>query len=174
MARTILKLALLAALVVAVRPATTAAQDVVFLSTQLRPVEEATKMRQVILKGTGPVTFVGEEPPQFTVRMQAETDAGKRTVSLVGALHGELGPLVPMGALQPIEDVAAKLSSRGIPASLMQLGKLGTPNQQYIPWLQATYVMAAHKSALAYLPAGAGNVTKSLGLAASASFRRAM
>lgn len=155
MARTILKGALLATFVVAVQPAMTAAQDVLFLSTQLRPIEEATKMRQAILKGSGPVTFVVEEPPQFTVRMQAETDAGKRTISLVGALHGELGPLVPMGALQPIDDVAAKLTSRGIPASLIQLGKLGTPNQQYIPWLQATYVMAAHKSALAYLPAGA-------------------
>ena len=155
MARTILKGALLAALVAAVQPATTAAQDVLFLSTQLRPVEEATKMRQAILKGAGPVTFVVEEPPQFTVRMQAETEAGKRTVSLVGALHGEIGPLVPMGALQPIDDVAAKLAGRGIPASLMQLGKLGTPNQQYIPWMQATYVMAAHKSALAHLPAGA-------------------
>jgi multiple sugar transport system substrate-binding protein len=155
MRRTILKGALLAALAAAVPPATTSAQDVLFLSTQLRPIEEATKMRQSILKGAGPVTFVAEEPPQFTVRMQAETEAGKRTVSLVGALHGEIGPLVPMGALQPIDDMAAKLSGRGIPASLMQLGKLGTPNQQYIPWIQATYVMAAHKSALAHLPAGA-------------------
>jgi multiple sugar transport system substrate-binding protein len=155
MARTVLKGALLAALAVVVQPVTSAAQDVLFLSTQLRPVEEATKMRQAILKGASAVTFVAEEPPQFTVRMQAETEAGKRTVSLVGALHGEIGPLVPMGALQPIDDVAAKLAGRGIPASLMQLGKLGTPNQQYIPWMQATYVMAAHKSALAHLPAGA-------------------
>ena len=155
MTRTILKGALLVTLMAAIHPVTTSAQDVLFLSTQLRPVEEATKMRQSILKGAGPVTFVAEEPPQFTVRMQAETEAGRRTVSLVGALHGEIGPLVPMGALQPIDDVAAKLSGRGIPASLMQLGKLGTPNQQYIPWIQATYVMAAHKSALAHLPAGA-------------------
>jgi multiple sugar transport system substrate-binding protein len=155
MARTLLKGALLAALAVVAQPVTSAAQDVLFLSTQLRPVEEATKMRQAILKGASAVTFVAEEPPQFTVRMQAETEAGKRTVSLVGALHGEIGPLVPMGALQPIDDVAAKLAGRGIPASLMQLGKLGTPNQQYIPWMQATYVMAAHKSALAHLPAGA-------------------
>lgn len=155
MTRAILKGAILAALWAGALPATTAAQDVLFLSTQLRPVEEATKMRQTILKGAGLVTFVVEEPPQFTVRMQAETEAGKRTVSLVGALHGEIGPLVPMGALQPIDDVAAKLAGRGIPASLMQLGKLGTPSQQYIPWMQATYVMAAHKSALAHLPAGA-------------------
>jgi multiple sugar transport system substrate-binding protein len=155
MTPTILKSALLAVLAATAQVTPAAAQDVLFLSTQLRPIEEATKMRQAILKGAGPVTFVVEEPPQFTVRMQAETEAGKRTVSLVGALHGELGPLVPMGALQPIDDVAAKLTSRAIPASLMQLGKLGTPNQQYIPWLQATYVMAAHKSALVHLPAGA-------------------
>jgi multiple sugar transport system substrate-binding protein len=151
----ILRGALLAAVMTAIQPAASSAQDVLFLSTQLRPVEEATKMRLSILKGAGPVTFVAEEPPQFTVRMKAETDAGKRTVSLVGALHGEIGPLVPMGALEPIDDVAAKLSGRGIPASLVQLGKLGTPNQQYIPWMQATYVMAAHRSALAHLPAGA-------------------
>ena len=155
MTHRILKSALLAVLAATAQVTPAAAQDVLFLSTQLRPIEEATKMRQAILKGAGPVTFVVEEPPQFTVRMQAETEAGKRTVSLVGALHGELGPLVPMGALQPIDDVAAKLAGRGIPASLMQLGKLGTPNQQYIPWLQATYVMAAHKSALVHLPAGA-------------------
>ena len=60
-----------------------------------------------------------------------------------------------MGALQPIDDVAAKLAGRGIPASLMQLGKLGTPNQQYIPWMQATYVLAVNKKALPYLPARA-------------------
>jgi multiple sugar transport system substrate-binding protein len=155
MTRTILKSALLVALAAMALPGVTAAQEVLLLSTQLRPVEEATKMRQSILKGAGPVTFVVEEPPQFTVRMRAETETGKRTASLVGALHGELGPLVPMGALEPIDEVAAKLAGRGIPASLVQLGKLGTPNQQYIPWMQATYVMAAHKSALAHLPAGA-------------------
>ena len=37
----------------------------------------------------------------------------------------------------------------------MDLGKLGTDKQYYIPWMQATYVMVAHKSALAHLPAGA-------------------
>ena len=49
MARNLLKLALLAALLAAAQVTTAAAQDVLFLSTQLRPIEEATKMRQVIL-----------------------------------------------------------------------------------------------------------------------------
>jgi multiple sugar transport system substrate-binding protein len=131
------------------------AQETIFLSTQLRPVEEATKVRQVILKGGPAATYVVDEPAPFTVRMKAETDAGKRTISLVGALHGEIGPLVPMGAVEPIDDIAAKLASAGIAPSLMTLGKLGTDKQQYIPWMQATFVMAAHKSALAHLPAGA-------------------
>ncbi len=131
------------------------AQDTVFLSTQLRPVEEASKMRQLILKGGPATTYVVDEPAPFTVRMKAETEAGKRTASVIGALHGEIGPLIPMGAIEPIDDVAAKLTLRGIAPSLIELGKLGTDQQQYIPWMQATFIMAAHKSALAHLPAGA-------------------
>lgn len=133
-----------------------AAQDVNFLSTQLRPVEEAQKVRQVLLKGVpGKVSYLVEEPPQFDVRMKAEGKAGKRTISLAGALHGELQPLVTSGDIEPIDDVAAKLADRGIPPGLMELGKLGTGKQVYIPWMQATYIMVARKEALASLPAGA-------------------
>jgi multiple sugar transport system substrate-binding protein len=60
-----------------------------------------------------------------------------------------------MGALEPLDDVAAKLSDRGIPASLITLARLGTDKPMYIPWIQATYVMVVRKDALAYLPAGA-------------------
>jgi multiple sugar transport system substrate-binding protein len=132
------------------------AQETIFLSTQLRPIEEAQKVREVILKGhPGRVSFVTEQPPQLSVRMKAEGDAGRRTVSLVGALHGELGPLVPQGSLDNLDDVAAKLADRGFPKAMLDLGKLGTPNQHYIPWMQATYIMVAHRQALAHLPAGA-------------------
>jgi multiple sugar transport system substrate-binding protein len=132
------------------------AQDVVFMSTQLRPLEEAQKVRDVILKGfPGKVTFVTEEPAPLAIRMKAEAEAGKRTVSLVGAGHGELQPLAAINTLDAVDDVAAQLASRGIPASLMQLGKLGTDKQLYIPWMQATYIMVASKKALPFLPAGA-------------------
>jgi multiple sugar transport system substrate-binding protein len=131
------------------------AQETIFYSTQLRPIEEASKVRDVLLKGvSGKVTYVVDEPSPFAVRMKAETQAGKRTIGVVGALHGELQPHV--GAdLQPIDDVAQKLADRGIPANLMELGKLGTGQQQYIPWMQATYIMVANKQALQYLPQGA-------------------
>ena len=55
-------------------PAVARAQDVVFLSTQLRPIEEAQKVRDVLLKGAPKTTYVTEEPPQLTVRMKAEQD----------------------------------------------------------------------------------------------------
>jgi multiple sugar transport system substrate-binding protein len=131
------------------------AQETIFYSTQLRPIEEASKVRDVLLKGApGKVTYVVDEPPAFAVRMKAETQAGKRTINVVGALHGELQPHVSAD-LQPIDDVVAKVADRGIPVNLMELGKLGTGQQQYIPWMQATYVMVANKQALPYLPAGA-------------------
>ena len=113
------------------------AQDLIFLSTQLRPIDEAQKVRDVILKGAPKTSYVVDEPSPFTVRMKAEVEANKHTISLMGALHGELQPLLPMGALEAIDDVAASLKDRGIPNGLMELGKLGTSHQMYIPWMPA-------------------------------------
>src|SRR5205823_4438963 len=45
--------------------------------------------------------------------------------------------------------------SRQFDPKLVQLGKLGTSKQYYIPWMQATYFMVANRSALQYLPKGA-------------------
>jgi multiple sugar transport system substrate-binding protein len=74
---------------------------------------------------------------------------------VVGALHGELQPLVSLDALVPLDELAGKLAGRGIPDALLALGKFGTPHQLYIPWMQASYIMVANKEALPYLPAGA-------------------
>ena len=131
------------------------AQGFVFLSTQLRPIEEAEKMRKVILKDfPHEVDYVTEQPPQLPVRIKAEQQGGTHTIDVVGALHGELQPLVPLDALVPLDDLAAKLKSRGIPDPLMTLGKFGTAQQLYLPWMQASYIMVANKEALPYLPDG--------------------
>ncbi|KKX33197.1 extracellular solute-binding protein [Rhizobium sp. LC145] len=127
----------------------------VFLSTQLRPIEEATVVREELLQGVGDIDYVVEEPPQFAVRMEAERQAGKHTISLVGALHGELSPIADRDGFEPLDELAKKLADGGMPQSLLDLGKLGKTSQQYIPWMQATYVMAAHKDALQHLPEGA-------------------
>ena len=132
------------------------AEGLVFLATQLRPIEEAQKMRKVILKEfPREVDYVTEQPPQLPVRIKAEQQGGAHTIDVVGALHGELQPLVPLDALVPLDNLASKLNGRGIPDLLMTLGKFGTAHQLYIPWMQASYIMVATREALPYLPGGA-------------------
>src|SRR5260370_36201397 len=132
------------------------AERLIFLSTQLRPIEEAQKMRNLILKDfPREVDYITEQPQQFPVRIEAEEEGGTHTIDVVGALHGELQPLVPLDALVPLDDLADKLTGRGIPDPLLALGKFGTAHQLYIPWMQASYIMVANKAALPYLPGGA-------------------
>jgi len=129
------------------------ADDLTFLSTQMRPLEEATKARTLILKGAPmPVTYVPEEPPQLPIHLQAD-EQGAHSIGLVGALHGELAPLAAM--LQPIDQESALVSQRGVPDDIAKLARLGTEHLMYVPWMQATYIMAANKKALQYLPKGA-------------------
>ncbi|WP_293799964.1 ABC transporter substrate-binding protein [uncultured Bosea sp.] len=135
--------------------ATPAAAEVVFLSTQLRPIESAQKLRSDILKDfPGGVEFVTEQPPQLGVHVRAEQQGGKPVSSLIGALHGELQPLAA-DSLVPLDDVLEKLKDRGLNAGMVEAGKLGTARQMFIPWMQATYIMVANKQALPFLPEGA-------------------
>jgi multiple sugar transport system substrate-binding protein len=128
----------------------------IFLSTQLRPIAEAQKMRNLILKDfPREVDYITEQPQQFPVRIEAEEQSRTHTIDVVGALHGELQALVRLDALVPLDDLAGKLTRRGIPDSLLALGKFGTGHQLYIPWMQASYIMVANKEALPYLPSGA-------------------
>lgn len=135
--------------------ATAASAQVVFLSTQLRPIESAQKMRSEILKDfPGGAEFVTEQPPQLGVHIRAEQQAGKPVSSLIGALHGELQPLAA-DSLVPLDDVLEKLKDRGLNPGMVEAGKLGTAKQMFIPWMQATYIMVANKQALPFLPQGA-------------------
>jgi len=128
----------------------------IFLSTQLRPSEEAQKMRNVILKGyPREVDYITAPPHQFPVRIRAAEQSGTPAVDVVGALDGELQPFAHLDALAQLDDFAGRLTGRAISGSLMTLGRLGTGHQLYIPWMQASYIMVANKEALAYLPDGA-------------------
>jgi multiple sugar transport system substrate-binding protein len=128
----------------------------IFLSTQLRPIGEAQKMRNLILKDfPREVDYITEQPQEFPVRVKAEQEGGSHAIDVVGALHGELQPLARLDALAPLDELASKLTGRGIPDPLLALGKFGTAHQLYIPWMQASYIMVANKEALAYLPGGA-------------------
>lgn len=131
------------------------AHDVTFLSTQMRPIEEAQRMRTEVLKASPvPVTFVPEQPSTLLIHLRADKSGG-HTVSLVGALHGELAPLVAADLLAPLDGMESLLTERGVPAQLVTLAHLGTQHLMYVPWTQSTYIMAANKKALPYLPKGA-------------------
>jgi multiple sugar transport system substrate-binding protein len=133
------------------------AGNVVFLSNQLAQVSEIDQVRNTLLKGfPGNVDYVTPPVGQGQVwfnRIQAEAQAGKGTVSLLGGLHGDY--LTVQQYLTDLTPVAKQLKKAGIPSDLMALGKLGTKRQLYIPWMQATYIMVASKQALQYLPKGA-------------------
>lgn len=135
-------------------PTTAPIGDVTFLSTQLRPVEEAEKVRSQVLSGFGgKVDFIPEEEGPFQDRVKAEAAAGSGTVDVLGALHGDFVSLQNADALADLSDLAGRL--QGVNAEYLGLGKLGTDKQYYIPWMQATYIMVADKQALPYLPPGA-------------------
>lgn len=128
----------------------------VFLSTQLRPIEEAQKMRNLVLTDfPREVDYITEQPQQLPVSVKTEQQIPTHEIDLIGALHGELQSLVALDALAPLDDLTKQMSGRGIPNALLTLGKLGTVHQLYIPWMQASYIMAANKQALSYLPSGA-------------------
>lgn len=130
------------------------ADGLVFLSNQLRPIEEAQKVRDVILKNfPSPVDYVVDETGPWVARIKAEAQAGKTSVGLLGGLHGDFATVAP--DLDPVDDLMATLGDRGFGAAYLELAKLGTGHAVYVPWMQATYIMVANKKALPYLPAGA-------------------
>jgi multiple sugar transport system substrate-binding protein len=133
------------------------AGNVVFFSNQLATVNETNQVRNTLLKGfNGDVDFITPpvgQPQVFFNRVEAEARAGRGTVSLLGALHGDY--LVIQRYLRDLTPLANQLRRAGIPRDLMTLGKLGTRRQLYIPWMQATYIMVANRRALQYLPRGA-------------------
>ncbi|MGH2457083.1 MAG: ABC transporter substrate-binding protein [Candidatus Limnocylindria bacterium] len=130
--------------------------EVVMLSSQLVPVEEQEKMRNTILADfTGEAEFIGADSGPFNDRIRAEGETGSGDVSLIGGLHGEFGSFAADDLLMDLSDVAAELADLGINEQYLELGKLGTDQQLYIPWMQATYIMAARSEAMQYLPDGA-------------------
>ncbi len=129
------------------------AQQLLFWSTQANPVEEAQAMRDKVLSGfDGKVDFQPQQEGPFMTRIEAELAAGKGQIDVIGALHGSFSSF-PKG----LSDLSPVLAGLPAPASAayVALGKLGTGEQKYVPWMQATYIMAANKQALQYLPAGA-------------------
>lgn len=126
-----------------------ASAEVLFWSTQAKPVEEAQAMREQVLSGAGDVDFQPNDGGPWLTRLNAELAAGSGSIGVLGALHGDFSAMDPAN-LVDLDGVAMSASD-----TFNDLAKLGTGNMQYIPWMQASYIMAASKEALPYLPEGA-------------------
>ncbi len=143
---------ILAALMVSASAAVASA-DVLFWSTQARPVEEAQAVRDDVLKDAGqPVNFEPVDGGPWITRLNAEIEAGKGTIGVLGALHGDFSSL---NSADLVDLSGIDLGDVTVNETFKKLGMLGTDEQKYLPWMQATYVMAANRKALEYLPDGA-------------------
>ncbi|MEK9701453.1 MAG: carbohydrate ABC transporter substrate-binding protein, partial [Deltaproteobacteria bacterium] len=132
--------------------ASTAQADILFWSTQAKPVEESQKMREQVLAGFGSaVDYQANDGGPWLTRIQAESQAGSGSIGVLGGLHGDFTSLP--SDLADLSDV--NLGATQVNANFKKLGMLGTGQQKYLPWMQATYIMAANKKALPYLPKGA-------------------
>lgn len=130
-----------------------ASAEILFWSTQAKPVEETQAMREQVLAGFGEtVDYQANDGGPWLTRLNAELQAGSGTIGLLGALHGDFSAMDPDN-LVDLDGV--DLGGAAVNATFSELAKLGTGNLQYLPWMQATYIMAANKKALEYLPAGA-------------------
>lgn len=129
---------------------------IAFLSTQMNPVEEAGKMRNVILKDfPGQVDFKPNDSSYIFSQIDAMLKTDPSQSILLGATHGDLITLYEQGTLRPMDAVYTGFGDRKFSQALIKLSRLNGKDIYYIPWTQASYVMVANKKALAYLPKGA-------------------
>ncbi|BCJ69784.1 ABC transporter substrate-binding protein [Polymorphospora rubra] len=126
-----------------------------FLSTQFTPVEERQRFETILSERVkaAPVAYNPVAPGVFASTLTSQADAGNMQISLVGGVHGDLAPHAQR--FENLDDLASKLTDRRFPDEIAELGRLGGAGTMYIPWMQASYVLAVHKRALEWLPAGA-------------------
>ncbi len=108
-------------------------------------------MRVEVLGGFGPgVDYQPNEAGPWLTRFKAEIEAGSGSIGVLGSLHGDFSSL-DADTLMDLDGLGVMSSSE----TFNNLAKLGTDSMQYVPWMQASYIMAANKEALQYLPEGA-------------------
>jgi multiple sugar transport system substrate-binding protein len=124
------------------------------MSNQFSPVEEKQRFEKILKDRVTAekVAFNQVETGIFASTLQSQVDAGKVQISVVGALHGDLSPHA--ARLTDLDDLLGSLGDRGFSAELTSLAKLGGSTTKYVPWMQASYVLAINKKALQWLPSG--------------------
>jgi multiple sugar transport system substrate-binding protein len=131
--------------------------NLVFLSDQLSTTDETAAMRSKILTGfrSAGVSFTSlSDTTQFIDQVIAQATAGSGTLDLIGGLQGDFVALGAQIPLRDMSDVIGELKDRNFPQAYLDLARIKGA-YRFVPWITATYLMAANKQALPYLPPGA-------------------
>ncbi len=154
----LLRISLAAATTTLITGLVTAQEDpVIFISTQFNVVEEADRARTIFADFENGAEFITSEEGPLIDLLRAEGQSGEGTIDAIGALHGTFPTLVTEDLLFDLTDLVADIETEhDINDAFVELGRMGTTDYQYyVPWMQATYIMAAHVDTLEYLPEGA-------------------
>lgn len=139
------------------RPAPTT-PTIVWSSTQLAPAAETEWVIKNLLPDFeqefgAKVTWVPEQSyGVFEDRLLSEVESGSVKVTVAGGLHGDFSLLIEKGYLRDLTGMS--LPDRTFIPTLWDLS-ITDGQQNYVPWMQATYIFVANKKALQYLPTGA-------------------
>ena len=134
-------------------PSLSHADPLVFLSTQLTPVEEADKMRRIILKGyPGEVDFLPNDNNLKILQLSFDKDRAGKNPGLFGGLHGDILSLAKSGKLADVSQVLLNTEGKEFIDKFANMSRMADGSRVFIPWMQATYIMAANRKALRYLP----------------------
>lgn len=125
-----------------------------FLSTQFTPVEERQRYEQVLRNRLSvPVAYNPVEGGVFSTTITSQAKAHNVRTALIGGLYNDLAPLAD--AFDDVSGLLRELGGAGYPEEILKLTTLGGPTPKFVPWMQATYILAVNKQALQWLPAGA-------------------
>lgn len=122
----------------------------IFISTQLNPTKEAMSMRSHILKGFHDKVLF--KPYDDRVIFQLLIKDTIQPPDILGGTVGDFVSLKGEGLLKNLNEDLKKLPHRNFLPGMVEMGSLQTQQQKFIPWMQATYLMVAKRSALQYLP----------------------
>lgn len=132
-------------------------RPVEFLSSAAQPASEFRDMNRFVLAGfNGKVDFNSQPTAaQDVQRITYERSTGRSTIDLVALTTSDMATLEDQGMLEDLAPLLRRLQrTRRFPQPLVDYGRSGE-QQLFVPWLQATYLMAVNRKALAYLPPGA-------------------
>ena len=153
------KLILISILVLVFVPLSSAiaAEQLIFLSTQFNPVSEMQFITEEVLSGftneTGiKVEFVPVQYADFVNRILAEVKTGRVVTNVIAELHGGFDYLLAENAVEDLSTMP-ELPERTFLKTFDEYSEIRGV-KAYIPWTQATFVVAINKEALDYLPEG--------------------